>query len=784
MTSLFVKHPHLSLTKMRIYCFTQKVRSKWLILSLTIFFTRIPAYAVLTVPTQLAPVDGSIGNQANALIDWSTVSGADAYQYRYDTDPAMSQADTVTVSLFSQSNAVDLLFGATYYWQVRAISTIPADSSAWSTIWTFTTLDQITLAAPIDGAVSQPPDVLLDWNTVFGITNYDYELDTVNTFNSAAYLYGSVGTTSQVYTSNLYFGANYYWRVRARHSADTTQWSPARLFKTVNTVALVAPVNGAVNVAPDVLLDWSPVSGVSDYQFQYDTASDFSSINLYSGMAGSVSQANCSNLFFDTQYYWRVRAIHAADTSDWSLVRSFNTTGIINLVSPVQNAVDVAPDVLLDWSTLTGIASYEFQHDTAPDFSSPIFYSGNSGNVSQANTQQLLFGTVYYWRVRAMHSADTTAWSSVRTFTTTDTLYLTAPVNGAVNVVPDVLLDWSPISGVSGYQCEYDTTSDFSSGASVITTVGNVSQTNASNLYFGTVYYWRARALHSYDTTGWSAVRSFSTVSRVNLLAPIDGATGVSLNPLLDWTTMSGVSGYQYRFDTDSNFSQPIYGAPVIISQSNLSSLQYGTTYFWQARAFHAIDSSDWSMVYRFTTVFQLTIAPTLVSPPDATTNIQTLGTSLVWNPLPSVTGYECEVADNLQFQNPILVTSTVATCNTGALASNRTYYWRVRGSNGSGYSPWSAVWSFTTINTTGVEEAEQTAKLTVHPNPASTKISIGNLKSTGIVRVTDPTGRLLLQQAVDRTKEVIDISLLPPGIYLMVFIDQECERNARFIKE
>jgi len=740
--------------------------------------------ALLNTPTQAAPVDGSIGNPPNALLDWSAVTGANAYQYLIDSDPSMAQADTVTISLFSQANAVDLLFGTTYYWQVRALSTSPVDSSAWSTTWTFTTLDQVNLTSPVDGAVAQPVDVLLDWSSVLGISNYDYELDTVNTFSSPAYLYGNVTAISQVYTSNLFFGATYYWRVRARHSQDTTQWSPARMFKTVNIVTLAAPVQGAVNSPPDVLLDWNPLSGISDYEFQYDTAVDFSSPVFFSGNSGAVSQANSANLLFGTTYYWRVRAIHPADTTEWSTVRNFSTTDIINQVAPVSAAVNVSPDVLLDWSSLSGITAYEYQHDTVSDFSSALLYTGNSGNVSQANAMQLLFGTVYYWRVRAYHSTDTTQWSTVRTFTTTDSLYLLTPVSGAVNVVPNVLLDWTPITGIVGYEYEFDTLPDFSSSVNRTGTVGSVSQYATSELYFGTVYYWRIRAFHSYDTTQWSSVRSFSTRSTVTLLSPINGATGASLNPLLDWSPLSGTTGFDYRYDTDSTFASPIYGSSASVSQASVSGLQYGTTYYWQVRPFHALDTGDWSSYFTFTTVYQLTIAPVLVSPLDATTGIQLTGTSLSWNPLPSVTGYECEYSDNAAFQNSTTVPVTGTTCNTGPLMSNTTYYWRVHATNGSGFSPWSSVWSFTTVNTTGLGTILSSPAFIVAPNPATTETKILLQQQVGSLEVWDFQGRLLLRKKVDVSEVVLDIRTLPKGIYLLRVRAEAGDHFTRLIKE
>ncbi|MFM2207042.1 MAG: hypothetical protein RL213_1017 [Bacteroidota bacterium] len=742
------------------------------------------AKAVLTTPLQAAPSDGSIGNPPNALLDWSAVTGANSYQYAIDADPSLANADTVTIALFSQANAVDLLFGTTYYWTVRALSSTPSDSSAWSTVWTFTTLDQVNLTAPLDGAANQPLDVLLDWASVQGITNYDYELDTVNTFNSPVYYYGSVTAASQVYTSNLLFGATYYWRVRARHSADTTQWSASRMFKTVNTVALMAPVQGAVNVPPDVLLDWSVVSGAGDYEYQYDTVPDFTSTVLFSAFTGNVSQANASNLYFSTLYYWRARALHSTDTSDWSTVRTFTTTDLITQVAPVTGALNVPADVLLDWTPLSGIASYEFQYDTTADFNSPYFYTGNTGNVSQVNAVQLLFGTTYHWRVRGMHATDTTSWSTVRTFTTTDTLYLTAPVPGAVNVTPDVLLDWSPLSGITGYEYEFDTLPDFSSPVNRTGTVGNTSQYSTFELFYGRTYYWHVRAFHSYDTTSWSAVRSFTTGSYVNLLSPIDGAVGSSLNPLLDWSSLSGSSGYEYRYDTDSTFSAAVTGIVQSVSQTNLSSLQYGTTYFWQVRPFHPVDTGDWNTMFRFTTVYQLTIPPTLVSPLDATVNIQTTGTSLVWNPLPSVTGYECEFADNPNFQNSTLLSVTATTCNTGLLNQNTTYYWRVHATNGSGFSPWSGVWSFTTVNTTGILPPSTTAdKWFVYPNPATTDLFILCTAEAGDLEICDISGRTVVRKPVAAREMNIDIRSLPPGIYFLRLFSENGSRVMTFEK-
>ncbi len=134
------------------------------------------------------------------------------------------------------------------------------------------------LVSPTSGATAQDVNPMLDWSTVNGITNYDIEIDTTSAFNSTLHQYQSItNSTSSYYPSNLFFGTKYYWRVRARHSADTTQWSPVWNFTTNDTIYLVAPTNGAMNQDVNVMLDWALVNGVTNYDVEFDTSAAFNS---------------------------------------------------------------------------------------------------------------------------------------------------------------------------------------------------------------------------------------------------------------------------------------------------------------------------------------------------------------------------------------------------------------------------------------------------------------------------------------------------------------------------
>jgi hypothetical protein len=182
-------------------------------------------------------------------------------------------------------------------------------------------------------------------------------------------------------------------------------------------------------------------------------------------------------------------------------------------------------------------------------------------------------------------------------------------------------------------------------------------------------------------------------------VSPSNGATGIAIAPMLDWSSLSGITGYQYRYSTNSNMSAAIYGTTTSsYSYVYLSGLAYGTTYYWQARAFHTQDSTQWTASWSFTTTFQMPTAPTLISPSNGSTNIALTGTAFQWNSVSGATSYEYAYADNSSFNNAITTSTSLLTGNSGALQGSTTYYWKVRASNGFGYSPWSTVWSFTTV--------------------------------------------------------------------------------------
>lgn len=672
-------------------------------------------------------------------LDWSAHTGVSYYDMQADTSPTFaSPALRTSTDAYINSNSgntdtdeflTNLYFGKTYYWRVRTRNSV--DTSAWSSPWTFITVDYVNLASPANAA-STWTGVTLDWSAHTGVGFYQMQCDTSSLFNSPAfrtstdaYINSNSGNTdTDEYLNNLYFDKTYYWRVRAYNTVDTCAWSTVRTFHTYNTVNLSSPANNA-STWTGVTLDWSAHTGVLFYDMQCDTSLSFASPAVRSSTDAYIN-SNSGNtdtdqfltgLYFGTTYYWRVRARNAVDTSDWSTVWIFNTYNTVNPASPATGSQQWT-GLTLDWSSHAGVQYYDLQCDTSLSFASPAFrtttdtyINSNSGNTdTEEYLNNLYFGTTYYWRVRARNGVDTSAWSTVWTFNTVDYVNLASPANGALNQNPaGITLDWSAHAGVATYQVQWDSINLYNSPVFmqanktyINSNSGNSDTQNGSGaLATNRVYFWRVRAWNAVDTSAWTE-RWFSTGTAVPtipgtpvLVSPANMAVSQPVNLTLTWNSSANAQTYEYQYALNPSFTNAS-SATTAATSANLT-LPQSTLYYWRVRAVNGNVVSPWSTAWRFTTAGPMA-APLHISPADLSANISTSGITLDWDFVANANQYEYEYSTDNTFTSGVVSGITGATSvTTGALILQTTYYWRVRATDGVTYSPWSVAWSFTT---------------------------------------------------------------------------------------
>ncbi len=594
---------------------------------------------------------------------------------------------------------------------------VVADSLAWNSP---------AISSPASGA-STWTGVTLNWNAVSGSDFYEMQIDTSPNFDSPIFdefMKGYINSSSynndtEEFVSNLFFGETYFWRVRAVAAADTSSWN-LRSFNTRDYVTLSSPSQWA-NTWTGVEFDWSSHHGVSNYEIQIDTSLSFNSPAFQSDVDAYVNSSSSnydteeffSNLYFGELYYWRVRATNAVDTSEWT-VSNIHTRDYVTLSSPIAFATSWT-GVEFDWSSHHGVGFYEIQIDTSVNFNSGAFQSTLETYVNSSSSNydteeffsDLYFGATYHWRVRAINSVDTSAWTT-RTLTTRDYVTLSSPSDGSTTW-SGLEFNWSSHYGVDFYEIQIDTSLSFNSVAfqSDVEAYINTSSSNYdteeifSDLYFGATYYWRVRAINAVDTSAWT-MRSFTTRDYVTLSYPSEGAntwTGLEFN----WNSHYYVDYYELEVDTSLSFNSPAYQhdieAYTNTSSSNydteefISDLYFGANYHWRVRAINAVDTSDWT-VRSFTTRDYVTL-----SSPSEGAETWT-GLEFNWNSHYGVDFYEIQVDTTTNFNSTALITDIEAYTNTSSsnddteeylnnLYFGETYYWRVRALNAVDTSAW-----------------------------------------------------------------------------------------------
>lgn len=443
------------------------------------------------------------------------------------------------------------------------------------------------------------------------------------------------------------------------------------------------PSNGAGGQMPDVILNWGAVAGtggIVQYELQLDITDAFDTPDIFD--LTEFTGIRMEDLLFDQEYFWRVRAIEGDDISGWSEIFSFTVFDAPALNKPNANASNQNPNVLLACRDrigpiiITGVDYFEFEADTSANFDSPaLFHKTNT--FYEVNTSFLLFGEEYYWRARVGHAADISDWSEVRTFTVLETVTLDKPNNNSVDMGLKNNLTWKAISGVINYTIEIADNDGFTGATSMI--IEGLSYTTDGYLHFGNQYFWRVRANHASDTSVWSEVRNFTVINTVNLTSPANEATGTPINPRLEWAPVTGVDYFHLQYNTSPVFTDPCCD-DTIQGSANFYQvvliLEKGTTYYWRCRAVHALDTTQWSNVWSFTTEEEIGIGETAFDSgninifPNPTGGVLHIDIRETDNPLVKMHVMDLLGQIHLEAEISIVQGSTMHTFDLGKLAN------------------------------------------------------------------------------------------------------------------
>jgi hypothetical protein len=454
------------------------------------------------------------------------------------------------------------------------------------------------------------------------------------------------------------------------------------------------------------------------------------------------------------------------------------------LDKPADAATNQMPNVELDWFAVNGSGqiTYEVQIDTSNLFENPVSYSSL---LTAQNAENLLFGGEYFWRVRATDNNGTSNWSDVRSLTVFDQVDLDKPADAATDQMPNVTLIWKNrkgpnfITGLTYYDLQVGLTEDFADPFySVSVLFGTFpSDTNfyfkrTANLLFDTTFYWRVRARHSLDASGWSAVRTFTTVSGVTLSTPANNAVNQNSDVILTWTAMTGVIKFVYQVCTDPNFTFPCITNFTESNTVTIPSLIFGSTYHWRVKAVHLLDTTNWSEERNF----QVINTVLLSSPQNGASGINTLPT-LSWNPIAGADQYEIRWNNENNTTKDTAFTTTASFLMFKPLEIGVDYFWKVRAINNVDTTNWSEIWQFHTGQQGVGDNTLSKDIIRLFPNPSNGELSveINSEKYTQIrITILDFVGKVVFDKSYSfsQSQETTNLDLynLSNGLYFIRF--------------
>lgn len=102
----------------------------------------------------------------------------------------------------------------------------------------------------------------------------------------------------------------------------------------------------------------------------------------------------------------------------------------------------------------------------------------------------------------------------------------------------------------------------------------------------------------------WGLTILSNTLSAATLSSPINMATGVALNTMLNWNAVASPNvTYQLQVATDVNFTNIVSNVSgITTSVYNITGLLSSTTYYWRVKAINTCTASVYSNTFSFTT--------------------------------------------------------------------------------------------------------------------------------------------------------------------------------------
>lgn len=268
------------------------------------------------------------------------------------------------------------------------------------------------------------------------------------------------------------------------------------------------------------------------------------------------------------------------------------------------------------------------------------------------------------------------------------------------------------------------------------------------------------------------------------LIAPANLSTNQNYSSLaFDWSDAFGATTYEIDIDVSQAFTS---SQTFTSSTSNYTgnSLLPNTQYYWRIRASDGTNWGAYSNVWSFTTNSLENF--NLISPANSSTNQEYSSLVLDWSDNVGASNYELQIDTTLSFTTSPQTYTTTNSTYTVTLLPSKTYYWKVRATNGTNWGQWTTVWSFTTKAdpSSSIHEV-YFADIKIYPNPAYDIVTFeaNSFLLNKPFKLLDNTGKEIFSGFINSEQVTIRLNGLSTGIYLLQIGDYP-QQTFKLLKE
>ncbi len=222
--------------------------------------------------------------------------------------------------------------------------------------------DKIALVSPLDNTSNVAENPTLKWEAISEALFYKVQIATDSKFENIVFDKSDISTNENEIQNALSLGfKTYYWRVAAVNSGGLSQYSEVWKFQTgLGAPGLVSPANESKNIPSSVMLTWDAFSlDAISYRVQLASNTFFNKIIA----EGETLDNNYTvdNLEKGKKYFWRVKAYHGGDSSDYGEKFSFDTEPLSSVNNKqIEQSISLYPNpatnyVKIDLSKLGSI---------------------------------------------------------------------------------------------------------------------------------------------------------------------------------------------------------------------------------------------------------------------------------------------------------------------------------------------------------------------------------------------------------------------------------------------